>query len=188
MPGDFRRQAAKGRGKHVGQHHDGEQSAGNFSARMARTRQEALDEKRYKEQKSQDHAAKPPGDRRPKESQRRIGKKLEEENAGRRQDGARKKKASAENQRNAVLGSLETDEGYGSENKCEKSADDLQVALKNGVGLKSDAAKPGSSENHKKKNGEMRQEDGGVAATHCQRSLAHGFTGINVCSPGRAPT
>jgi len=98
MPGDFRRQAAKGGCEHVGQHHDGEQSGGYFSARMARTRQEALDEKRHQEQKSQHHAAKPPGDGRPKKAQRGIWEKLEKENAGRRQDRAGKKEASAENQ------------------------------------------------------------------------------------------
>src|SRR5260370_861864 len=93
-----RRQAAKGSGEDVGQHHDGEQSAGNFSARVARTWQEALDEKRYKKQKSQHYAANPPGDGRPKEAQRRIGEKLEKENAGCRQDRAGKKKSGAENQ------------------------------------------------------------------------------------------
>ncbi len=98
MAGDFRRQAAKGSGEHVGQHHDGEQSAGNFFARVARTWQEALDEERYKKQKSQHYAANPPGDGRPKEAQRRIGEKLEKENAGCRQDRAGKKKSGAENQ------------------------------------------------------------------------------------------
>src|SRR5260370_6318116 len=52
MPGDFRRQAAKGSSEHVRQHHDGQQGAGNFSARMTRTRHEALDKKRHKEEKS----------------------------------------------------------------------------------------------------------------------------------------
>jgi len=49
------------------------------------------------------------------------------------------------------LCSLETDEGDHGENKREKRADDLQVALKNGVGLKSDVAKPGSARTTKRK-------------------------------------
>ena len=187
MAGDFRRQAAKGSGERVGQHHDGEQGAGNFSARVARTWQEVLDEKRYKEQKSKHHAAKPPGDRRPKEAQGRIGEKLEEENAGGCQDSPRKKKPCAENQRNAVLRSLKTDESDHGENKCEKSADNLQVALKNGVGLKSNAAKPGSSENHKEKNSKMREEDCGVTAPVCKRNIAHRVTEICVVLQAGAP-
>ncbi|HYW97861.1 MAG TPA: hypothetical protein VE822_02020, partial [Candidatus Elarobacter sp.] len=58
------------------------------------------------------------------------------------------KKSSAEYQRDAVLSPLETDQGNSSENKGKKGANDLQVALKNGVWLKGNAAKPVSSENH----------------------------------------
>src|SRR5437660_479446 len=103
------------------------------------------------EQERQDHAAKPPSDRRPKETKRGVREKLKKENAGRRKDSAGKKKSSAENEGNAILSSLKTDEGYGGENKGEKAADDLQVALENGIGLKSNAAEPISSKDHKKK-------------------------------------
>jgi hypothetical protein len=92
---------------------------------MPRTREKALNEERHDEQKRQDHAAKPPSNGRPKEAQRGVGQKLKKENTGGRQDSAGKKKTSAKNQRNAVLRSLETDEGYGGENKSEKTTDDL---------------------------------------------------------------
>src|SRR6267143_172677 len=179
--------AKRGR-KHVGQRDHGQQSAGNFAAWMTRAREEALNEKRHDEQERQDHAAKPPSDGRPQETKRGVRKKLKKENAGRRKDCAGKKKSSAENQRNAILSSLEPDKGYGGENKGEKAADDLQVALENGVGLKSNAAEPVSSEDHKKKNTNMRQEDRGVTAAVRERRSTHGFSRIYLYSPGRAPT
>jgi len=154
---------------------------------MTRAREEALNEKRHDEQERQDHAAKPPSDGRPKETKRGVRKKLKKENAGRRKDSAGKKKSSAENKGNAILSSLETDEGYGGENKSEKAADDLQVALENGIGLKSNAAEPVSSEDHKKKSANMRQEDRGVTAAVGERSIAHGFSRTFLYSPGRAP-
>ncbi|PYU84107.1 MAG: hypothetical protein DMG50_05940 [Acidobacteria bacterium] len=113
---------------------------------------------------------------------------MKKENAGRRKDSAGKKKSSAENEGNAILSSLKTDEGYGGENKGEKAADDLQVALENGIGLKSNAAEPISSKDHKKKSTHMRQEDRGVSAAVRESSIAHGFSRIYLYSPGRAPT
>jgi hypothetical protein len=188
MPRDFRRQTAKRGGEHVGQRDHGQQSAGNFAAWMTRTREEALNEKRHDKQECQDHAAKPPSDGRPKESKRGVRKKLKKENAGRRKDSAGKKKTSAENKGNAILSSLEPDKGYGGENKGEKAADDLQVALENGIGLKSNAAEPVSSQDHKKKSTDMRQEDPGVTAAVRERSIAHRFSRIYLYSPGQAPT
>src|SRR6266699_7280114 len=97
MPRDFRRQTAKSGGQHIGQGDHRQQRAGNLAARMRRTREEVLDQKRHHEQERQDHAAKPPRDGRPKEP-RGVWKELKEENAGGGQDSAGKKESSAENQ------------------------------------------------------------------------------------------
>ena len=50
MPRDFRRQTAKSDGQHIGQGDHRQQRAGNLAARMTRTREEALDQKRHHEQ------------------------------------------------------------------------------------------------------------------------------------------
>jgi len=188
VAGDFRRQAAKRSREHVGERDGGQQRAGDFAARVTRTREKAFDKKRHDEQKCQDHPAEPPSDRRPEKAQRGVRKKLKEEDAGRREDSAGKKKAGAENQRNAVLRSLKTHESYGRKNERKKTAYDQQITLKNNVGLNSDATKPESGKNNKKKRTKMSQENGGVTAAVGERSLAHGFSKASLFSPGRAPT
>jgi hypothetical protein len=105
---------------------------------------------------------------------------LEKEHTGGSEDSAGKKEPGAENQGNAVLRALETDQGYGGKNKGEQATDDLQVALKHGIRLKSDATKPESRKNHKNKGSEMRKEYGGVAAAVGERTLAHDFPRIDV--------
>src|SRR5260370_12103379 len=99
---------------------------------------------------------------------------MKKENVGSRKNGSGKKKCSAEKQRDAVLSALKADEGYGGENKGEKTADDLQIALKNGIGMKSKAAKPVRSENHKEKRSKMRQENLSVAAGGRDGDLTQG--------------
>jgi len=179
MTRDLRRQAAKRGREHVGERDYRQQSASDFAARMTRPRKEMLNEKRHDEQKRQYDAAEPPGDGSPKKAQGRVRKKLKKEDAGGRQNSAGKKKSRAENQRNAVLSSLEANEGNGGKNKGEKTADDLQVALKNGIGLQLDSAKPVSGENDKKEDGEMRQKDPGVGATACERGFTHGVAELS---------
>ena len=92
------RQATKRGGYHVGHRDYSQQSAGNFTAWMTRTRQEMLNQKRNNEQKCQDNTAKPPSKGRPEYPQRGFRKNLKKENAGGRQNGARQKKPGAENQ------------------------------------------------------------------------------------------
>ena len=148
MARNFGRKAAKRNRNHIGQPDYGQQSAGDFPAWMTRTRQETLNQKRHHQQKGQDKPAKPPSKWRPEQAERGFRKDLKKENAGRRQNGTGEKESSAKYQGDAVLSPLKTDQGNSGENKGEKSADDLQVALKDGVWLKGDAAKPVSSENH----------------------------------------
>jgi hypothetical protein len=116
-----------------------------------------------------------------------LRQELKKENAGGGKDSAGKKKSGAENQSNAILSSLEPDEGYGGENKGQKATDNLQVALENGIGLKSNAAEPVSSEDHKKKSANVRQEDRRATAAVGEGSITHGFSRIYLYSPGRAP-
>src|SRR5438270_717214 len=75
-------QAAKGGGDNISESNYSEQSAGDFTTWMTRTRQEVLDEKRHHEQKRQSQAAKPPGERRPEQAKRSFWKNLKKENAG----------------------------------------------------------------------------------------------------------
>src|SRR5713226_7899376 len=86
MARDFRRQTAKCDREHVGQSNYRQQSASDFAARMTRTRQEVLNQKRYDKQKRQNHAAEPPGDGLPHEVQKSARKNLKKENTCRGQN------------------------------------------------------------------------------------------------------
>ncbi len=58
-----------------------------------------------------------------------FGGKLEEQNAGAGKHRSGKHKSGAENQRDAVLRSLEANESNGGENKRQQAGYDLQIAL-----------------------------------------------------------
>ena len=74
--------------------------------------------------------------------QRRNLQELKEENAGGRKNSARKKKAAAENQGDAILRALEADESQRGKNEGQQSADDLKIALKNWIGFEGDGTQP----------------------------------------------
>src|SRR5260370_16330681 len=97
MTRDLRRQPAERHRKHVGEGTHREQSAGDFAARMTRTREEMLDEKRHHEQKRQDDAAQPPGDGSPKKAERGVREELEKQDAVDRQNHAGTNKSSPQN-------------------------------------------------------------------------------------------
>src|SRR2546429_9191807 len=82
MVRNFRRQAAKGGGDNISESNYSEQSAGDFTTWMTRTRKEVLDEKRHHEQKRQSQEAKPPGERRPGQAKRSFWKNLKKERVG----------------------------------------------------------------------------------------------------------
>jgi hypothetical protein len=84
---------------------------------MAGAREEAFDEQRYNEQERKDHAAEPPRDGRPLNLRRKVWEELEKEHAGGGENGSGKKEPGTENQGDAILGALETDESDGGENK-----------------------------------------------------------------------
>ena len=98
MTRDLRRQTAKRDGEHVRECDYRKQGAGDFAARMTRTRKEMLDEKRDDEQKRQNDAAQPPGNGSPKKPEGGVRKKLKKEDAGGCQYSAGKKKSRTENQ------------------------------------------------------------------------------------------
>src|SRR6266581_3617226 len=84
------------------------------------------------------------------------------------------KETSAENQGDAILRALEANESDRGEYKGEQAADDLQVALKERIRMKSNATQPGSGENEKKESPEVREEDCRGTALVRDRSLSHG--------------
>src|SRR5206468_2197491 len=143
MRGNLRRQTAQCCGECIRQDDDGQQGSRDFPARMAGTRDETFNEQRNDEQEGEDHAADPPGNRRPKKSQWGVRQKLKKEHTGRGEDGAGKKEAGAENQGDAILGSLKTNESHGREDESQKTADDLEVALEKRIRLDGDATQPG---------------------------------------------
>jgi len=189
MRGNFRRQAAQGDSQNIGETDYAQQSAGNLAARMAGTREEVFDQQGDHQQESKHHAADPPGDGRPEKAQRRVWQELKEENAGGHQDGAREKEAGTEDQGDAVLGTLETNEGYSGEDKGEQAADNLKVALEERIGLQHNAAQPESGYDDEEEATGVGQKNGGATAAVHERSLVPraSFRPVHD-SPGRAPT
>ena len=66
MRGNLRRQTAQCCGERIRQGDDGQQGSRDFPPRMAGTRDEMFNQQGDDEQECQDHAADPPGNRRPK--------------------------------------------------------------------------------------------------------------------------
>src|SRR5512137_2000870 len=101
-----------------------------------------LDEKRDYQQERQNDAADPQNHGSPEHLNGLVVEKLKEEHTGAHKDRAGEKKSGAKNQRDAILIALEADEGNGSENQREQPGDDLQITLKNGVGIKKESPQP----------------------------------------------
>ena len=173
MAGDLRRKPAKSRGDQIGETDHRQQSAGDFPFRVPRTRDEAFHEKGDKEQQRQSHAAEPPSDRRPGGSRGSVLRELEEENAGGREHGARKKIAAAKNQRDAILGALEADERQRGENERQERGDDLEIALENGIRFERDRPQPVGDEKGEQEAQHMPQDNLGGTATDHAYFLVH---------------
>ncbi len=62
-------------------------------------------------------------------------------------DRAREKISAAENQGDAILRALETDESERGENESQQRGDDLQISLQNRIGLEGERAEPVCDEN-----------------------------------------
>src|SRR2546422_177695 len=86
----------------------------------------------------------------------RLTKKIA---AGSNWCGAGKKEAGAENQGDAILGSLKTNESHGREDKSQKTTDDLEVALEKRIRLDGDATQPVGGSHDKEEAGGMREEN-----------------------------
>jgi len=102
---------------------------------VARTRQEFLNEERDNQKQRQNHSAEPKRYWRPMDLNARLCRKVEKEKAGGYQDRPGQQKSRAKYQGNAVLGTLEANQGDCRKNEGEKASDNLEVALKGGVGV-----------------------------------------------------
>src|SRR5215467_12751157 len=92
------RQTSESGGNEVSSCHDREQRSCDFAPRMARTRQEMLDQKCYNKQQRQDYAADPPRNRRPAELRGVFLLELEKQQARGGQDGSGKKETGSQNE------------------------------------------------------------------------------------------
>jgi hypothetical protein len=167
MAGCFRWKASKGGSYHIRETDHREQGAGYLRFGVARTGDKSLNEQRDKEQKGQEHPAEPPGDRSPVRPRGRILQELKKENTGGRQDRARKQISAPENQRDTILGALETDESERGENERQQGGDDLKIALKNRVGFEGERAEPVGNEEREQDAQDMPQDNlGGTTTGH----------------------
>jgi hypothetical protein len=103
--------------------------------------------------------------------------------AGGDQHGAGKQKAGTEDEGDAVLCALKADESYCRENKGKQAGDDLEIALKGGVGFERDWANPQGKQEYGKERDHVPEGRGRVVATGFERGFAHSF---GTSWPGRA--
>src|SRR5882762_11505402 len=153
---------------------------------MPRTRDETFNEQRNDEQQRQDHAADPPGNRRPRKAQSGVREELKEEHAGSDDDRAGKKEAGAENQGDAILSSLKAHQSHGREDEREKAADDLEVTKEERIRLDGNATKPVGGRHDKEEARSMREENGGATVAMLERCVDHDpfFPSYCVLRPG----
>ena len=104
------------------------------------------------------------------------------------QDGAGKKEAGAENQGDAILGSLKTNEGQSRKDESQKTADDLEVALEQRIRLDGNATQPVGGTDDKEEACGMREENCCATAAMLERGLDHDPLIPVVAFSGRAPT
>src|SRR5580704_7759761 len=175
MARDFGRQAAKRGGDQVRERDDGQQGTADLHFRVARTRYEAFREKSDKEQQRQNHAAEPPGDRRPRRARGRILCELEKKNAGSGENGPRKQIAAAENQRNAILCALKTYEGERGKHESQQSGNDLEISEKNGIRFERNRAQPVGGEEREGETQHVPEKDLGWTAAGHADFLTHTY-------------
>src|SRR5438045_960195 len=140
---------------------------------MARTRQEVLDHQRGHKEETQGYAADPPGNRRPTDLYVGFLRELKEEQAGGGQDGSGKKETGTENQRNAVLRTLKANQSDRGKDKCEQTTGDLEIALKDRVGLQRHDSQPHSEEKEQSEARNAGKQRGRATAAGGERSLDH---------------
>ncbi len=68
------------------------------------------------------------------------------------------RKPERQDEGDAVLRALETNESDGGENKSEQAGGDLEISLEDGIGLQRDHAQPHGEEEEDEKAGGVRQE------------------------------
>jgi len=132
-----------------------------------------FDEQSGDEEKSEEHAADPPGNGREEETQRSGGRKIEKENAGSGENCSGKKETGAENERDAVLRALETNESDSGKDKRKQTGDGLKISVEGRIGLQIHEAEPGGNEEDRQKAGEVREENRRGTAAGDVGGLAH---------------
>ena len=151
---------------------------------MAGTRDEPFHKQGNDEQQGENHAPDPPSNWCPGKAQIGVRQELKEEQADCCEDGAGKKEAGPENQGDAILSSLEANEGHGREDESEKAADDLEVTLEERIRFDGNATQPIGGSDDKKKARCMREENRRATAAMLERCLGHNPFFQNG-SPGR---
>lgn len=169
----FRGQLAHGNCDEVCQKHDGEESARDFTLCVAGPRDEFFNNQRNHEKQRENQPAEPEGYRRPLEFENRLGSDVEEQKAGRHQDSAGKQEAGTEDEGNAVLRTLEPNEGHSREDKRQKARDNLQIALQGGVGVQRNRANPKSEQQNGKEGDNVPKGRSGTYVARFDRGFAH---------------
>ena len=102
---------------------------------MARTRQEFLNKERDNQKQRQNHSAEPQRYGRPMNLYAGLSREVEKKQAGRYQNRPGQEESRAKYQGDAVLRALKANQRDGGKNEGEKASDNLEIALKGGVGI-----------------------------------------------------
>src|SRR6516164_3456471 len=173
MTRDIRGQLAQGSRDEIRQRKNSEQRSGNFQPRMPRSRNEMRHQQSHPEEQRDKKAAHPPGDRSPQNPDLIFVNKLEEQDAGGRQRRSRKQKARAKNQRDAILSSLESHEGYCGKDESKEARRDLQIALEDRIGPWSELTQPEGGDEHEQESAHVQKEALKKPAINDKGKFAH---------------
>ena len=169
----FGGQPADDRADDIGEQNDGEQRARNFTFGVARTRQEFLNEQCDNQKQGQNHSAEPQRYGRPMNLYACLSREVEKKQAGRYQDRPGQEESRAKYQGDAVLRALKANQRDGGKNEGEKASDNLEVALKGGVGINRYRPDPQGEQQNRQEGDDMPEGRGRTTASGFEIGFAH---------------
>src|SRR4030095_2419919 len=169
----FAWQPPESRGDCIGQSDYAQKRSGDFNLRPPGTRHEVFHQQRHDQQQTKDDAANPQGNWHPLDTQLLFGRELKEKHAGTGENRARKHEPCAEDQRDAVLRTLEANKSNGGENKSQKAGDNLNIALERRVSVERHRPQPQREKQDQKQRHHMPEDRRRFPPLRIEGPLAH---------------
>jgi len=102
-----------------------------------------------------------------------LSREVEKKQAGRYQDRPGQEESRAKYQRDAVLRALKANQRDGGKNEGEKASDNLEVALKGGVGINGYRPDPQGEQQNRQEGDDMPEGRGRATASGFEIGFAH---------------